>query len=55
MFLIDKYRPMTKETIFFHKELIELLECMSKDEAIPHIIFYGPDGSGKKTTIRFFL
>jgi replication factor C subunit 3/5 len=28
---------------------------MSKDEAIPHIIFYGPDGSGKKTTIRLFL
>lgn len=55
MFLIDKYRPMTKDTIFFHKQLIELLECMSKDEAIPHIIFYGPDGSGKKTTIRLFL
>lgn len=55
MFLIDKYRPMTKEAIFFHKQLIELLECMSKDEAIPHIIFYGPDGSGKKTTIRLFL
>lgn len=55
MFLIDKYKPMTKESIFFHKQLINLLECMSKDEAIPHIIFYGPDGSGKKTTIRLFL
>lgn len=55
MFLIDKYRPMTQDSIFFHKQLIELLECMSKDEAIPHIIFYGPDGSGKKTTIRLFL
>jgi DNA polymerase III delta prime subunit len=28
---------------------------MSKDEAIPHIIFYGPEGSGKKTMIRLFL
>lgn len=55
MFLIDNYRPMDKKSIFFHKQLIELLECMSKDEAIPHIIFYGPDGSGKKTTIRLFL
>lgn len=55
MFLIDKYRPMTKDQIFFHKQLIELLYVMSKDEAIPHIIFYGPDGSGKKTTIRLFL
>ena len=55
MFLIDKYRPMTQDSIFFHKQLIELLYLMSKDEAIPHIIFYGPDGSGKKTTIRLFL
>ena len=28
---------------------------MSKDDAIPHIIFYGPEGSGKKTIIRLFL
>lgn len=54
-FLIDAYRPMSKNEIFFHKQLIELLDIMSKDEAIPHIIFYGPDGSGKKTTIRLFL
>lgn len=54
-FLIDKYRPTSKTEIFFHKQLIELLDVMSKDEAIPHIIFYGPDGSGKKTTIRLFL
>lgn len=55
MFLIDEYRPLTKDGIFFHKQLVELLECMSKDDAIPHIIFYGPDGSGKKTIIRLFL
>lgn len=46
---------MNQNSIFFHKQLIELLNVMSKDEAIPHIIFYGPDGSGKKTTIRLFL
>lgn len=55
MFLIDKYRPDKRENIFFHKELIELLSKMSSDEAIPHIIFYGPEGSGKKTIIRLFL
>ena len=53
--LLDKYRPKTKEGMFFHKELIELLEHMSNDEAVPHVIFYGPNGSGKKTTIRLFL
>ena len=55
MFLIDKYRPKNISESFFHKNLLELLEIMSKDEAIPHIIFYGPDGSGKKTLIKLFL
>lgn len=57
MFLIDKYRPQNEKdkNIFFHKDLIKLLSIMSKDEAIPHIIFYGPDGSGKKSIINIFL
>ena len=55
MFLIDKYKPTTQEGISFHKDLVELLNVMSKDEAIPHIIFYGSEGSGKKTIIRLFL
>lgn len=55
MFLIDKYRPLEQKDAFFHKNLIDLLNVMSKDEAIPHIIFYGPEGAGKKTIIRLFL
>lgn len=55
MLLIDKYRPTSKDEMFFHKDLVELLDIMSKDEAIPHIIFYGPNGSGKKTLINLFL
>lgn len=55
MFLIDKYTPQSWEDAFFHKDLINLLNVMSKDEAIPHIIFYGSEGTGKKTMIRLFL
>lgn len=55
MFLIDKYAPTNAETAFFHKDKLELLKHMANDEAIPHIIFYGPEGSGKKTIIRLFL
>lgn len=55
MFLMDKYKPTNKEEAFFHKQILELLEVMSNDEAIPHIIFYGPCGSGKKTLISIFL
>lgn len=39
----------------FHKDLLKILDIMSKDESIPHLIFYGPDGSGKKTLVRLLL
>jgi replication factor C subunit 3/5 len=57
MFLIDKYRPLSGDdkNIFFHKNLLNLLSIMSKDEAVPHTIFYGPNGTGKKTIVNIFL
>ncbi len=55
MFLIDKYRPISKDKIDFHKSIYDLLDIMSKDEAIPNMIFYGPEGSGKNTMINIFL
>lgn len=55
MFLIDKYTPKTIDKTFFHKTILDKLIKLSKDESIPHIIFYGPEGSGKKTIINIFL
>ena len=55
MYLIDKYRPTDAKSAYFHEDLFNLLTVMSKDEEIPHIIFYGPEGSGKKTIIKIFL
>ena len=55
MFLIDKYTPLKITDAFFHQDILKLLNHMSTDEAIPHIIFYGPEGSGKKTIIKLFL
>lgn len=55
MFFIDKYKPSNKENSEFHNDILNMLEIMSKDHAIPHIIFYGPNGSGKKTMINIFL
>lgn len=55
MFLIDKYAPLTKDKVYFHKKIIEKLDVMSKDSSIPHLIFYGPRGSGKKTFIKILL
>jgi len=55
MFIIDKYKPTSIEDAFFHKDLLTKLESMSKDDSMPHMIFYGPAGSGKQTTISLFL
>lgn len=55
MLLLDKYRPETIDDTSFHHRLLTFLQEMSKDDAIPHIMFYGPRGSGKKTLIKLFL
>ena len=55
MFFVDKYAPHNPKDILFHKKELELLKKMSEDDSVPHIIFYGPEGSGKKTLINLFL
>ena len=55
MFLIDKFRPDNISNAFFHKSQLNLLKKISLDEAMPHMIFYGPEGSGKKTILNIFL
>jgi replication factor C subunit 3/5 len=55
MFYIDKYEPKNTNEAFFNKNILELLNIMSMDEEIPHIIFYGTEGTGKKTAIKLFL
>lgn len=54
-FLFDEFEPKNHEQIFFHKEIYERLKKMSDDNSIPHIIFHGPQGGGKKTMVNIFL
>ena len=46
---------MRLDKTFFHSETYHKLSKLAKDDSIPHIIFYGPEGSGKKTLIKLFL
>lgn len=55
MLLIDKYRPSALKDAYFNEDILNLLSVMSQDDAIPHIIFYGPEGSGKRTTVKMFF
>lgn len=40
---------------FFHQEIFEKLKKIAEDDGMPHIIFYGNPGTGKKTMINLFL
>ena len=55
MFFIDKYAPKSAKESILHKDILKLLEFISKDDSIPHIIFYGNDGVGKRRIIKLFL
>ena len=68
MFLIDKYGQYAEENtmyhyqgsnkdenLIFHHEALTMLRIMANDDSMPHIIFYGPEGGGKKTIIQKFL
>ena len=55
MFFIDKYKPTSINNIFFHKPIYELLDRLSKNNNVPHLIIYGNDGVGKNTIVNIFL
>ena len=55
MFFVDKYAPTDSSDILFHKREIKLLDKMSQDDSVPHTLFCGPEGSGKKVLISCFL
>ena len=48
-----KYQSPSK--CYFHKQILEKLKIISSDDCMPHIIFYGNPGTGKKTLINLFL
>lgn len=53
--ILTKYQGTSKDDAYFHKAELEMLYEMAKDNSIPHMIFYGPDGSGMLNIINIFL
>ncbi|CAG8467817.1 8316_t:CDS:10 [Paraglomus occultum] len=48
---VDKYRPSKLEDLEIHESLSERLRTLSSSSDFPHLLVYGPSGSGKKTRI----
>jgi replication factor C subunit 3/5 len=51
----NDWKTHSPKKCFFHKEILHKLKTISSDDCLPHIIFYGNPGSGKKTIINLFL
>lgn len=54
-FWIDKYTPKKFEELDYNQNVTDILQTISASDDFPHLIFYGPDGAGKKTRIKILL
>ena len=56
MLWVDKHRPSRLSQLTYHSTLTERLESLAADPGgLPHLLFYGPSGAGKKTRIMSLL
>nr|CCC93913.1 unnamed protein product [Trypanosoma congolense IL3000] len=49
MLWVDKYRPKTLDDVELYPELTEVLKRLAESQDLPHLLLYGPSGTGKKT------
>lgn len=56
MLWVDKHRPSKLEDLSYHENITQRLQSLTANPAaMPHLFFYGPPGSGKKTRITALL
>lgn len=56
MLWVDKHRPHKLDDLSYHSETTQRLRALAAHpDTMPHLFFYGPSGSGKKTRIAALL
>jgi replication factor C subunit 3/5 len=55
MLLVDKHRPRDLSELVVHTGIGERLQALARTGDVPHALFYGPPGAGKKTLVMCLL
>lgn len=48
MLWVDQYRPQTLDDLDLHEGVTSTLRHLAASQDLPHLLFYGPSGSGRK-------
>ena len=48
---VEKYRPKKLDELIAHEEIITILNRLIESNQLPHLLFHGPPGTGKTSTI----
>lgn len=48
---VEKYRPGSLEELIAHEAIINILNKLIDSNKLPHLLFHGPPGTGKTSTI----
>ena len=55
MLWVDKHRPLTLDKVDYAKDQAQQLTRLAQSGDMPHLLFYGPSGAGKKTRVMALL
>ena len=48
---VEKYRPSSLDELIAHEDIILILNKLISSNKLPHLLFHGPPGTGKTSTI----
>lgn len=49
---VEKYRPKSLNELIAHEEIIHILNKLIESNKLPHLLFYGPPGTGLSPSVQ---